>query len=70
MATSNKKSISFIATNEFEEHIISVMNRLKSTEYGMKGIELGIDKSNLNKSSLIRAAILAGLKVIEKECLK
>jgi len=57
-----KKTISFSALPEFEERLVDVFERLKSTEWT-------IDKTTVNKSTLIRSAILEGLTVLEKKYL-
>lgn len=57
-----KKTISFTVLPELEERIVDVFERLKSTEWT-------IDKTTVNKSTLIRSAILEGLAVLEKKYL-
>lgn len=70
MNNRDKKQISLVLNQELDNKIDDVLNQLKCTDLGLKATTLGIDKTTLNRSALMRAAILAGLKVIEKECLK
>lgn len=63
MATKEKnKTLSFTASKELEERIINTFERLEKTEWML-------DKTLVNKSTLIRSAILEGLAVLEKKYL-
>ena len=57
-----KKTISFTALTEFDERINNVFEKIRKTEWT-------IDKTTVNKSTLIRSAILEGLEVLEKKYL-
>ncbi len=60
MAT--KKTVSFSASFELDNKINEVFERLEKTDWVL-------DKTLVNKSTLIRSAILEGLAVLEKKYL-
>ena len=60
MAT--KKTVSFSASFELDNKINEVFERLEKTDWVL-------DKTTVNKSTLIRSAILEGLAVLEKKYL-
>ena len=60
MAT--KKTVSFSASLELDNKINEVFERLEKTDWVL-------DKTLVNKSTLIRSAILEGLVVLEKKYL-
>lgn len=60
MAT--KKTVSFSASLELDNKINEVFERLEKTDWVL-------DKTTVNKSTLIRSAILEGLAVLEKKYL-
>jgi hypothetical protein len=70
MRNTDKKTVSLVLGQELIDRVDSVLIQLKNTNLLEKNTSFGLDKATLNKSALMRAAILAGLKVIEKECLK
>jgi hypothetical protein len=61
-AREKNKTLSFTASKELEERIINTFERLEKTEWML-------DKTLVNKSTLIRSAILEGLAVLEKKYL-
>lgn len=63
MATKDrKKTVSFSASIELDNKINEVFEQLEKTEWVL-------DKTTVNKSTLIRSAILEGLAVLEKKYL-
>jgi hypothetical protein len=69
MTNQERKAISLVINQELEDYISDVLLRLKAKE-GLAKNSPWMDKTILKKSSLLRVAILEGLKSIEKEHLK
>jgi hypothetical protein len=61
-AREKNKTLSFTASKELEERIIDTFERLEKTGWVL-------DKTLVNKSTLIRSAILEGLTLLEKKYL-